>query len=290
MTPLPDPLAALLAEAAGVTGVVAYRLDGRGDRFVAHADRPFALASVMKVPLLIHALACAQEGSVDLSERVVLRKIDRVPGSGVLHLLDDGLAPTLLDLLRLAIVVSDNMATDVLLARFPLTAIRDRMHALGFASIELPHTVMQMLTSLTPLGVEASYDALRAEFANPDRAVPTDPAGASPTAGDRATPADLARLLTHLHAGALLDAHHAALALGILADCQTNARIPALLPPGTRVLHKTGTLRGRTNDVGIVMAPNGPFVLILMNEGEGDERRANATLARVARWMYDHFA
>jgi beta-lactamase class A len=146
-----------------------------------------------------------------------------------------------------------------------------------------------MLSSLTTLAPDASYEALRAEFRDPARAVPPAPEGASPTAGDRATPADLARLLADLHAGALLGPPHTALALSILEDCQTNGRIPALLPLGTRVQHKTGTLRGRTNDVGIVHAPSGPFVLVLMNEGEDDERRASATFARAARWLFDHF-
>jgi hypothetical protein len=30
-------------------------------------------------------------------------------------------------------------------------------------------------------------------------------------------------------------------------------------------------------------------VLVLMNEGEADERRASQVLARAARWVYDAF-
>jgi beta-lactamase class A len=287
--PLPEPLARILAGAAGPTAVVARRLDGVGPRFEAHAGRPFALASVMKLPLLVHLLRRADAGALDLDARVPLGAADRVAGSGVLHLLDAGLAPTVRDLLRLMMMISDNMATDALLARTSLAAVEDEMHALGYPSVRLPHPVRAMLASLTTLGAEADYPAMRAAFRDPDRPAPADPEGASPERGDRATPADLARLLVDLHADRLLSPAGTELARAILEDCQTNARIPAELPKGVRVGHKTGTLAGRTNDVGVVHAPSGPFVLVLMNEGEADERRASQVLARAARWVYDAF-
>ena len=286
---LPRPLALLLEGAAGTTAVVAHRLDGSGPRFEAHTDRPFALASVMKLPLIVHLLRRVDAGTLDLDERVRLDDSDRVAGSGVLHLLDAGLAPTMRDLLRLMMVVSDNMATDALLARSSLAAVEAEMHALGYPSVRLPHAIRAMLASLTTLGGEADYAAMRAAFRDPDRPSPADPEGASPERGDRATPADLARLLVDLHAGRLLSPAGTELARAILEDCQTNTRIPAELPKGVRVGHKTGTLAGRTNDVGLVHAPSGPFVLVLMNEGEADERRASQVLARAARWVYDAF-
>jgi beta-lactamase class A len=287
--PLPDPLARILADAAGPTAVVAHRLDGSGPRFAAHAERPFALASVMKLPLLVHLLRRVDAGALDLDVRVPLGDADRVAGSGVLHLLDAGLAPTVRDLLRLMMGVSDNMATDLLLARTTLGAVESEMHALGYPSVRLPHPVRTMLASLTTLGVDADYAAMRAAFRDPDRPAPADPEGASPERGDRATPADVARLLVDAHAGRLLSPAATELARAILEDCQTNTRIPADLPKGVRVGHKTGTLPGRANDVGVVHAPSGPFVLVLMNEGEADERRASQVLARGARWVYDAF-
>lgn len=286
---LPVPLAAILAEAAGTTAVVAHRLDGTGPRIAHVADRPFALASVMKLPLLVHVLRRVDDGALDLAARTPLTEGDRVAGSGVLHLLDPGLAPTLRDLLVLAMVVSDNMATDALLARAPLAAVEADMAELGYDSVRLPHTIRRMLASQAGVADDAPYATVRAIFRDPDRPVPDDPDGASPERGDRATPADLARLLADVHAGRLLSPASTALALEILEACQTNARIPADLPQGTRVAHKTGTLRGRANDVGIVHAPGGPFVLVLMNEGEVEERHASRVLARAARWVFDAF-
>lgn len=286
---LPEPLARILAEVGGVTAVVAWRLDGRGERIEHLADRPFALASVMKLPLLVHVLRRVDRGELDLDRRVRLLEADRVAGSGVLHLLDPGLAPTVRDLLRLMMIVSDNMATDALIASTGLAAVEDEMHALGYPSVRLPHTIARMLASLTTLGPDAGYAEVAAQFRLPEREIPPDPDGASPERGDRAAPGDLARLLADLHAGRLLAPGTTALAMEILEACQTNSRIPADLPRGTRVAHKTGSLHQRANDAGIVHGPAGPFVLVLMNEGEPDERRASLTLARAARWLFDRF-
>ncbi|MDV7400479.1 serine hydrolase, partial [Arthrospira platensis SPKY1] len=70
--------------------MVAHRLDGTGPRIAHLADRPFALASVMKLPLLVHVLRRVDDGALDLAARTPLTEGDRVAGSGVLHLLDPG--------------------------------------------------------------------------------------------------------------------------------------------------------------------------------------------------------
>ena len=288
-----------LAPLPGVTGVVVWRIADATPLLTRRAERPFALASVVKLPLMLEVLRRAEAGSLDLDERVPLDAAMRVAGSGVLHLLDPGLAPTLRDLLRLAMVVSDNMATDALFARVPPADVERAMHALGYASLRVPHTITAMLRSCAGFddGAEdapgtatddpGDYAALRARFADATRARPDDPDGASPTRGDRATPLDVARMLLDLHRGRLLGEPWRVLALTILSDCQTNARIPARLPEGTRVAHKTGTLRGRTNDAGIVQTPTGPVVVTLFQEGERDERLASAALAEVALAVYE---
>lgn len=284
-----------LAPLAGVTGVIVWRIGDEAPRLTRSAERGFALASVVKLPLMLEALRRAERGDLDLDERVPLDDAMRVPGSGVLHLLDAGLAPTVRDLLRLAMVLSDNMATDALFARVPPAAVERAMHALGYGSLRVPHTITAMLRSCSGLdgdpvgaaGGAALYAALRARFADVAAPRPDDPDGASPERGDRATPLDVARMLHDLHRGRLLGEPWRSLALTVLADCQTNARIPARLPEGTRVAHKTGTLRGRTNDAGIVETPAGPVVLVLLQEGERDERAASAALAEAALAVYE---
>src|SRR6266550_3995430 len=77
-----------------------------------NADKLYPLASLVKVPILIEALAQVDAGERSLSMRVPLEQEHKLLPSGVLVNLDPGLQPTLSDLLTLMIVVSDNTATD----------------------------------------------------------------------------------------------------------------------------------------------------------------------------------
>lgn len=276
-----------VADLPGRTGLVAWRPHEPAPFLERHADEPFALASVVKLPLMLTLLRRSATGGLDLDERVALRDADRVPGSGVLHLLDAGAELSLRDLVRLAMVVSDNTATDLLFARVAPSEVERAMHELGYTSLRVPHTITQMLRSCSGLARDAGYAAMRGRFADAAAPRPDDPDGASPQRGDRASPRDIARMLVDLQAGRMLDEPQRGLALEVLDDCQTNARIPARLPEGTRVAHKTGTLRGRTNDVGILDTPSGPVVLALFQEGERDEARASSALASLARAVYD---
>lgn len=278
----------VLAQIEGVTGVYAASLHG-GPVLERHADRAFALASVSKLPLMIHLFRLADQERLDLSARHAVLESERVAGSGLLQYLDAGSNLTLTDLIRLMMMISDNMATDQLLSYTTKQAVEQDMHALGFTSVRMPHSIREMLGSYLPDGPDTPYHQVRAYFKNPNRVAPENAAGGDPQRGDAATPRDLARMLTALVNGELLSPASTDLAVQILKDCQTNSRIPARLPKGTEVGHKTGTLNKRTNDAGVVFAPAGAFSLVLMNHGEDDEAKASATLAEAALLIYERF-
>jgi beta-lactamase class A len=65
-------------------------------------------------------------------------------------------------------------------------------------------------------------------------------------------------------------------------------RIPVLLPADARVAHKTGEIPGVRNDVAIVYAPRGTYVLAVLSQ-DPDEGEAMARIARLSRHVYDYF-
>src|SRR3546814_1141058 len=80
--------------------------------------------------------------------------------------------------------------------------------------------------------------------------------------------------------------------LSIMERCKTGkARLRAMLPPGTRIAHKTGTLNGLGNDAGIVTLPDGRMFVIsvfVMKDHMGHELR-DRIMAEAARAAYDYF-
>ena len=77
--------------------------------------------------------------------------------------------------------------------------------------------------------------------------------------------------------------------LDLMAQCETGKnRIKALLPEGTPVEHKTGTLNGLTEDVGFITLPDGRRIAVAVFARGGTNRPR--TIAEAARAIYDGFA
>jgi beta-lactamase class A len=73
-----------------------------------------------------------------------------------------------------------------------------------------------------------------------------------------------------------------------MAQCQTGKnRMRALLPSGTPVEHKTGTLNGLTDDVGFISLPDGRRIAVAIFARGGANRPR--TIAEAARAIYDGF-
>ena len=98
----------------------------------------------------------------------------------------------------------------------------------------------------------------------------------------------MVELLRRIDSGELLRPTSRAYLLDVMARCTTGKnRIRGLLPMGTRVEHKTGTLSGYASDVGFITLPNGHRVAVaFFTRGGGD--RPN-TIAQAARAVYDGF-
>jgi beta-lactamase class A len=76
--------------------------------------------------------------------------------------------------------------------------------------------------------------------------------------------------------------------LDLMAQCQTGRnRMRALLPTGTVVEHKTGTLDGLTDDVGFITMPDGHRIAVAIFARGGTNRPR--TIAEAARAIYDGF-
>jgi beta-lactamase class A len=75
-------------------------------------------------------------------------------------------------------------------------------------------------------------------------------------------------------------------AMSEILERQTfNDGIPAGLPAGTRVAHKTGEITKIQHDAAIVYAPR-PFVLVILTRGIADPKESSALIATITRELY----
>lgn len=106
---------------------------------------------------------------------------------------------------------------------------------------------------------------------------------------DSSTPVAMVELLKRIDKGSVLEPWSRAYLLDVMSRCMTGKnRMRALLPAGTRVEHKTGTLSGYTSDVGFITLPNGHRVAVAMFARGGDNRPR--TIAEAAWTIYNGFA
>lgn len=263
------------------------------------SDGIYTMASVFKIPILVELLCQAEAGEVDLNDRVKLQDQCKVAGSGVLPHFHAGLAPTLRDLATLMIIVSDNTATDLVLQRVGPDQVTARMRSLGLAVTRVNANCTHLLAKMA--GVESgqlsSRQQLRHMFEQSRKKPPEERGFISAEELisekiDVSTPGEMTRLLHLLESGDIVGDRLTETALDILRAQKLNTRIPALLPEGARVAHKTGTLSDVVCDVGIMYPPAWQelprrAILSVFTAEVADRRDATRTIAELSRAVYE---
>lgn len=106
---------------------------------------------------------------------------------------------------------------------------------------------------------------------------------------DSSTPKAMVELLQRIDSGKLLKPASQSYLLTLMSRCMTGKnRMRALLPAGTPVEHKTGTLNGLTTDVGFITLPTGRRIAVAFFARYGSDRPR--TIAEAARAVYDGFS
>jgi serine-type D-Ala-D-Ala carboxypeptidase (penicillin-binding protein 5/6) len=253
----------------GQVGVAVKHL-GNGESFVYRENEPMPTASLIKFPVMIEAYRQAQEGKLDLKKMVTLRDEDKVPGSGVLTThFSAGATFSVRDAIRLMIAFSDNTATNLVLDQIGLPATAACMEEMQCPNTKIHSKVFKRETSVFP---ERSR-----QF------------GLGST-----TAAEMVKLFELLHQKQLVTPEASDTMHAHLLACDDKLKFPKLLPAGTKVAHKTGSVDSSRTDAGIIYTPAGPIALcVLTNDNKDkswtDKNAGDLLCARIAREVYDHF-
>jgi beta-lactamase class A len=118
----------------GVVGYAVHNLD-TGEQLALRGDETFPTASLIKVAILVTVYDLVEKKQLSLDDPLTVLRIDKVPGSGTLQFMHDGMTVTVHDAAWLMGTISDNTATNLLLDRIVIRRVWEKMEALG-----LPHT------------------------------------------------------------------------------------------------------------------------------------------------------
>lgn len=252
-----EALESAVAELAGrhtaTLGAAARNLQ-TGQFLLLDADTVFPTASVIKLPILVELLRQAAAGRLSLDDRMELSCEDQRGGSGILKVFEAGLQPTLRDVARLMIVLSDNTATNLAIeAVGGVGPVNAAMDELGLTTIRLHNRIDFELIGddIRRLGESSPRDMLALVHGIADRTV----FGAEVSTGVE----DVLRAQQYLdQVPRYVEVSPYARELG--------------LDPQVTVANKTGFFPGTRADTGILRFRNGGgFVYAVFSHGSKDE-------------------
>jgi len=243
-----------------------------GDTLFLNADTSFHAASTMKVPVMIELFRRANTGSFTMDQGLLMVNqfasiVDGSPYSLDMGSDSDstlyrriGQRVRVDTLLRLMITRSSNFATNTLITLVGADAVTRSMRSLGAQRIQVLR------------GVE-------------------DGKAFEKGMNNTTTARDLATILRAIQEGKAGSPAATREMLAILLAQEFNEKIPAGLPPGTRVAHKTGEITAVSHDAAIIY-PTGrkPYVLVVLTRGIADGEKSSKLIADLSAIIYGHNA
>ena len=228
----------------------------------------FHAASTMKTPVMIEVFMQAKAGKFKLTDSILVKNVFKsiVDGSPFgLDIKDDsgdgmykkiGQKMTIYDLTYQMIIVSSNLATNILIDLVDAKKANASMRKLGAKDIQVLR------------GVE-------------------DQKAFDKGLNNSVTAYDLMLIFEKIAKNKVIDRQSCEAMTKILFDQKFNEIIPAKLPKEIRVAHKTGSITGVQHDSGIVYLPDGrKYILVLLSKKLKNVDAGVKVLAEVSEMIY----
>ncbi|HVE71132.1 MAG TPA: class A beta-lactamase [Thermoanaerobaculia bacterium] len=253
-------------------GVTAIHLE-TGKRVSVRGAERFPMGSVYKFPIALEVLKRVDDGKLRLDDKVRITEFSI--GHSPLRDQSKGKPVTMThrELLRFMVSLSDNTPCDYYIRTLGANAINARLKALGVSGIRVDRTEKAISVDIRQHG--------KAHFASDVR--------------DTATPDAMADLLVKVwqRRDGLSKQSHDLLVQWMTVTPTGPNRVKAGLPTGATFIHKTGTMPGTTNDVGIIVLPGGKEHIVLAVFGKASKHNvteeAEKDIAAIVRKVLEHF-
>ena len=237
------------------------------------ADESYHPASTVKTHLMMEVFRQAHEGRLSLDDSLTIFNSFPSVADGSAYSLDVkddsettlyeriGQTESIGELMRLAIVRSSNLATNILFEKIGARQINQFIAELGIQGVAF---------------LRGMYDlrALKNGMNN------------------RGSARGLTQTMRLIAEGKVVSKEASDEMIGILLGQEFNESIPGLLPKGTRIAHKTGWSDDFYHDSGIVFPENHkPYAISIMTRGFAEDKASEAhdCMANISRLVYEQF-
>ncbi|WP_461205285.1 serine hydrolase [Clostridium sp. DL1XJH146] len=267
---LQDRIKAELASYDGTMGI--YINDFMGNKLEINIHEKYETASCIKTFILATLFDEVEKGNKKLSDMLIYDKENEIDGSGVIRSLEYGTSLSVFNVATLMIIVSDNIATNMMIDYLKIDTINTSIQAKGFKDTLL-HNKINF----------EKYDKL-----------------------GTTTPHDYGRIFEMICNEELISTEASKSMLEIFKKQHYNTAITKDFPPffldsedtGEEeliyVASKSGSMDACRNDGGIVSTPYGKYVIVLFNKNFSDtmyysEHPATVFSAKVSRLIFDQY-
>lgn len=247
---LKNGIADIIVQSEARTSVSIMTPDGD---FEHNGDAVYASASLIKVPILMTGLQQADKGILDLEAYAAIDAAQMAGGAGVLQALSPAVKVTLMDLLTLMIIVSDNTATNMAIKKIGKNHINALIQAMGLKNTVLERKMMD-------------FEEIRAGKDN------------------MTTANDIAACLQMITGQKLLSYESCKKALKILGNQQFKNKLPLEIDHNKiSVANKTGELPGLQHDCAIFRYERNSVIAAVLMDGITDLKKGLLVFAEIGK-------
>jgi beta-lactamase class A len=216
----------------------------------------FPAASTIKVPILVAFFQDVDAGKIRLDEMLTMQQDMVAGGSGNFQFKPIGTQYTALEVATKMITISDNTATNMLIARLGgKEALNQRFRSWG----------------LTTTAVNNKLPDLQ---------------GTNVT-----SPKELGNLMAMVNQGNFVSMRSRDLMLDIMRRTERDHLLPSGLGAGARIYHKTGDIGTMLADTGLVDVPNGKrYIISIMVKRPNNDLRAEKLISSISRVVYQNLS
>ncbi len=221
-----------------------------------NAGASFPAASTIKVPILVALFRDVDAGKIRLDEILTMQKDMVAGGSGNMQYKPVGTQFTVLELATKMITISDNTATNMLIAKLGgIEELNQRFRSWGL--------ITTVIRNKLP-----------------------DLEGTNTT-----SPKELGNLLAMVNQGNLVSMQSRDRLLDIMRHTERDTLLPSGLGVGAIIAHKTGDIGTMLADAGLVDMPNGKrYIATVMILRPNNDPRAEKLISAISGIAYQQFS